>query len=543
MKKDKKKAESLVDENKASGNGSSGEEVSKESFKDDFFELETASGVGTTGDPLLDEALSVRDRAAAASPEEAARMQEEIDRGYDEALAEIPPSGKGMKIFKIIVAVLLALIVVRFIIIMVSNDGEETQAALTNVTLETVATGSISQTSPVSGRIQAADTVDVYPLASGEVTSVKVNVGDYVTAGQVLFTIDSTQATASYNQAQAQQSSARASYDQAGVAYTTAQSQYKSALQRVESAKNAVSQAETAFNRSKTLYSAGTISKAEYESAENALTDANSALVQAELTADQAKESIRNAEATLQSASAGIQSAQATVTQASDALGHCVVKAPSSGYINTVNVVAGSVVSSAAPGVSISDTSVLEMKANISEYLINSVKTGDQVEIYISSLSSEPFSGVISEVGAVPAAGSLTYPVKIRVTSDDSRIKAGMFAEVRLTSAKKDGVMIIPSDAVMTSKGANYVFTVNGDNVTKKVDVTVGVDNGTIAEITSGIQVGDRVVVKGQDYIEDGETVNVVGDSGKSASKKGAADGKSSDKDSSGKSSDENKES
>lgn len=537
MKKDKKKAENLVDENKAAGGGTTGGAASDELFKLD--ELETASGVGTTGDPRLDEALSVRNRAAEATPEEAAKMMAEIDEGYESALAEIPPSGKGMKIFMGIVIALLVLIVVRFVVIMFSDDGEDTQAALTNVTIESVSTGSISQTSPVSGRIQAVDTVDVYPMASGEVTSVNVKVGDYVSAGQVLFTVDNTQAQASYSQAQAQQSSARATYEQAGVGYSTAQTQYKSALQGVENAKNAVSQAETAFERSKTLYAAGTISKAEYESAENALTNANASLVQAELSAEQAKESIKNAEAALQAASAGIQSSQASVTQAGEALGYCTVTAPSSGYVNTVNVVKGSVAAASAPGVSISDTSVLEMKANISEYLINSVKVGDQVEIYISSLSSEPYSGVVSEVSAVPAAGSLTYPVKVRVTSSDSRIKAGMFAEVRLTSAKKDGVLIIPSDAVMTSNGGNYIFTVNGDNVTKKVDVTVGIDNGTIAEIVSGIQAGDRVVVKGQDYIEDGETVNIVGDSGKNSSKKTSEDGKSS----SGKSSDENKES
>lgn len=473
-------------------------------------EEELSGGVGSTGDPQLDEALSVRDRAAEATPEEAEAMLAEIDEGFDAAVSDIPPAGKGMKVFLILCILLTALIVIRFFIIQFSDTGDDTSASLTNVTVEEVSTGSISLTSPVSGRIQAVDTVDVFPMAQGEVTSVNVKVGDYVSAGQVLFTIDSTQAKAAYDQAQAQQSSARASYDQASVGYTTSQAQYKSALQQVETAKSSASQAQTSYDRAKTLYEAGTISKAELESAENALTNANAAVTQAELAADQAKEGINSAQASLQAASAGITSSQAGVTQATDALGNYIVKAPSSGYVNTVNVVSGSVVSSAAPAVSISDTSVLEMNAAISEYLINSINIGDNVDIYITSLASEPFSGVVSEVGEVPAAGSLTYPVKVRVTSGDSRIKAGMFAEVRFTSAKKDNVIIVPSEAVKISGGENYVYVLNGDDVAQKTKVTLGIDNGTIAEITGGLDTGDRIVVKGQDYIEDGESVNVV---------------------------------
>ena len=100
--------------------------------------------------------------------------------------------------------------------------------------------------------------------------------------------------------------------------------------------------------------------------------------------------------------------------------------------------------------------------------------------------------------------------VTVSVEDPEGVIKAGMFAEVRLTAVKKENVVAVPSDAVITSGSEKKIVLLNQDGTVTVKKVTVGIDNGDLAEITSGIKVGDKIVVKGQTYVKDGEMVNEV---------------------------------
>ena len=96
-------------------------------------------------------------------------------------------------------------------------------------------------------------------------------------------------------------------------------------------------------------------------------------------------------------------------------------------------------------------------------------------------------------------------------TSDSYKdLKAGMFAEVSLVTSSKSGVVAVPSDAVVKKRGEDYVALLTEENKIELRKVTVGLDNGTLTEITSGLRPSEKLVVKGQNYVSDGELVNVV---------------------------------
>lgn len=293
------------------------------------------------------------------------------------------------------------------------------------------------------------------PMASGEVKQVMVEVGDTVSAGQTLFTIDSTSANITLEQAQL----------------------------NVKNYQESLKLVETNLERTRALYDAGAAAKSDLETLEN----------QYEST----KIALRNAELAVQNATQG--------------LSYYTVTAPSGGYVTAVNVVAGGLASQAGAAVVISDTSSLELSAGLSEYLISSVHVGDMVNVNIESASSEPFTGTITKISEAPTQGTYTYPITVKVDDPKGLIKAGMFAEVRLISARKENVVAVPSDAVITSSGEKKVVILNDDGETVSLkNVTVGVDNGTMAEITEGLSTGEKLVVKGQTYVKDGEKVNVV---------------------------------
>lgn len=400
------------------------------------------------------ELLKIRDKAAAAGAEEAAQMIPELKDEIRQAKAAVPKRSIGSKIFILIIAVLIVLGIVRAIQLQ-SQTAEDEEAVLTNVRVESVTLGSVEVTTPLAGRIQAKDTINVVPLASGEVKSVMVEVGDTVTAGQTLFTIDSDQADIQYQQAQL----------------------------NIQTLEDSLELIETNLERTRTLYEAGAAAKTDVEQLENTYNSTKIQLEQARLSAQ----------------------------QASDALGYYTVTAPSGGYVTAVNVVEGGIAAQTAAAVVISDTSVLELSAGISEYLINSVNVGDVVKVSVASASDDPFTGTVTQISEAPTQGTYTYPVTIKVNDPNGLIKAGMFAEVRLVSARKENVVAVPSDAVITSSGEKKVVVLNDDGETVSVkSVSVGVDNGTTAEITEGLSAGETIVVKGQTYVNDGEKVRVV---------------------------------
>lgn len=201
--------------------------------------------------------------------------------------------------------------------------------------------------------------------------------------------------------------------------------------------------------------------------------------------------------------------AKENLNAAADALGYTTITSPISGYVTSVNIAEGGIAAQTSPAVTVADVSSLEINTSLSEYLINKAKVGDQVDIFIKTLTDEPFAGTISAISPAPALGTLTYPVTISVDGSHETIKAGMFAEVQIVSDMKENVICIPSDAVFIKSGEPKVVVLIG-NIPSIKTVETGLDNGTLIEIVSGLNIGDTIAISGQHYVVDGEAVNIV---------------------------------
>ena len=153
------------------------------------------------------------------------------------------------------------------------------------------------------------------------------------------------------------------------------------------------------------------------------------------------------------------------------------------------------------------DTSTVKLSVGVSEQLINRLHVGDPVQVTVSAASEEPFEGVIHTVS--PAAGQTgTYAIEVELDNPDGLLKSGMFAEVVFTGDRSENTVILPRSAVLSDTQGDYVFVENSGTV-RRADVETGIDNGNEIEITSGLSEGDRVVVKGQEYLSDGTSVTV----------------------------------
>ena len=130
-------------------------------------------------------------------------------------------------------------------------------------------------------------------------------------------------------------------------------------------------------------------------------------------------------------------------------------------------------------------------------------------EISVISYPDRMFYGTIDRLSPVLDPASRTLETRIRVTNRAYQLKPGMFAETRIVLRQRDSAVLIPLAALIDKEGERIVFVANQDRV-RKVAPRIAFVDGEQAVVDSGIEEGDRVVVIGQQSLEDGDAVTVA---------------------------------
>ena len=369
-----------------------------------------------------------------------------------------------------------------------------------------------------SGKVMPNETATAMGTVMGKVATVNYEVGDYVKKGDVLFTMDTTDIKNNINVLEASLAAAEAQIASAQTAVDTVNG--ATMQTQIQNAKSALDAAELAYNNSKTtydnnvvLYEAGIISKADFDKIELAYKNAELQYNQAKesyniISVQMPEENLRKAQDAYNVAVASKASIEAQIASAQKSLNDAKVTSPISGIVSECNVIEGTIASQSMAPFTIIDTSVMNVTVNVSESIINSVHEGDKVNLTIPTLTENNFEGVVKTVS--PAADATgTYTVEVQISNKDGLLKSGMFGEVSFVNSRSENTFVLSRDAVMSDDEGTYVYIVE-DNKAKKVVVETGIDNGQQIEITSGIEDGMNVVIKGQTYLTDGADVEVV---------------------------------
>jgi multidrug efflux pump subunit AcrA (membrane-fusion protein) len=89
----------------------------------------------------------------------------------------------------------------------------------------------------------------------------------------------------------------------------------------------------------------------------------------------------------------------------------------------------------------------------------------------------------------------VTYAVRVSFPDTDTRVKVGMTANLSITTAKKDNVLLVPNTALLPKGAGHTVQVLGADGITTtEVEVQTDLSDGTNTEITSGLKAGDKVV-------------------------------------------------
>ncbi len=188
------------------------------------------------------------------------------------------------------------------------------------------------------------------------------------------------------------------------------------------------------------------------------------------------------------------------------------VKSPISGTITAVNVASGSMVSPQVSVARVSKMESLQIGMNVPERYISKIKAEQSAYLRFDAYPGEVFAARIVEISPVLDQTSRTMAVKLILVKQDTRIKAGMFARVKLITDVKMNTVIIPDTAVVTRFAESFVFIVQkGEKTTVKKQVVLpGIRVDDKIEILSGITPDDEIVVRGQTLLEEGSVVNIV---------------------------------
>ncbi len=289
-----------------------------------------------------------------------------------------------------------------------------------------------------------------------------------------------------YIQAQAALHSAEASVQQAQVTYDNARQAEPNNIQQAE-AKLADAQAQLAAlqNPSKTDIAQ---KQASVDQAQASLTQAQANL--AKLTAPGTATDVDIQQASITQAEQSLKQAQLKLDQAT-------LKAPFDGVVTAVNIVPGSTASSATAAISMLDRSTLHVDLKLSENDVAKVQLGQPVALTIDALKDWKAAGTVSYIApsAESSNGVVTYRVRVDFPDGDARVKVGMTANLTITIAQKDGVLLVPNTALLPKGAGRVVQVPSADGkTTSEVDVQTGLSDGTQTEITSGLKAGDKIV-------------------------------------------------
>ena len=364
------------------------------------------------------------------------------------------------------------------------------ESAAKAVRTETVRQDTVRRAVDLVGTLAAVDEVTISSEAEGKVSKILADLGDRVTAGQVLIQLDNEKQQYTYAQQQAALARTLAQYG-------ASDPDHLPELEDTPDARRAnadLVQATQAYERADELFKRTLISQ-------QALDDAKAAL--------QSKRAIYNS--ALQNAKnlrAGIQASEATMKLAARQLRDTEIRAPFDGFVQKRMVNLGELVKTQMPVMAVVRLNPLKVTAEIPEKMAPWISTGQAVDLKVDAYQDRQFTGKVSRISPAVNTATRAFPFEALVPNADAVLKPGTFARVHIESGKVDTILTVPFAALQYRYGVNRVFIVNEGKLGIR-ELAVGQRMGDRIEVVNGIKAGERIAITDVDTLNDGAAVTV----------------------------------
>ncbi len=357
--------------------------------------------------------------------------------------------------------------------------------------LAKVARGDVARSVIATGKIQPITKVEVKSKASGIVERLYVDINNTVTKGQPLAQLDQQEIQAQVDAQRAQLASAEAN---------VTSFEANIAQDKVNAAAPDLPMYKATLDRNIEMKKDGIVSQ-------QALDDTNKEYLAALTRRDSARAQIGVDTAKLKQARAQVLQSQASLKQLEEQLSYTTIVAPMDGVILSRDVEIGDAVSSilvlgstATLIMTEGDIGQVYVQGKVDEADIAHVYMGQPARIKVESFRDRVFNGKVTKIAplGVEKDNVTTFEVRVSIDNPGGELKANMTANAEILLDEHKGVLTVPENAVSYDNQKNATVQVpdpSQKDGTRKVAVTVGLSNGSVTEIVSGLKLGDQVVL------------------------------------------------
>lgn len=203
--------------------------------------------------------------------------------------------------------------------------------------------------------------------------------------------------------------------------------------------------------------------------------------------------------------------AQANEKVARRTLSDTDLRALAGGVITRRSVEPGVMVAAGQPAFEIAQMDPVEIQIGIPENLVGAMKVGQPSKVTLPAVPSASFHGTLRVINAAADPASRTYMARISVKNPKGILRLGMVAEARIQGDRRERMLLIPYEAIVKdSQGAPMVFEFRPAE--KRVvarRVVVGMLEGRLIQVRSGVDATTQIVVAGQNFLRDGSPAQV----------------------------------
>ncbi|WP_347374933.1 efflux RND transporter periplasmic adaptor subunit [Aequorivita sp. Q41] len=337
------------------------------------------------------------------------------------------------------------------------NSSEEKKIDTTPAVAVTVSSVAAENNTPfltASGKIEAANSATLSTRMMGFVDKVHVNVGDKVTKGQLLVSINNSDLSAKQAQTIAGITEAQAAFNNAEKDYQRFQNLF---------AENSASQKELDDQR------------ARYEMAK-----------------------------------ARLEGAKQMKNEVQSQFAYVNLRAPFSGVVTSKNIEAGDMANPGAPLISVEGPGNFEVIASVPEREISKIKSGTEVQVIVKS-SDKILAATVTEVSTSAKNTGGQYLVKVVLDKTDASILSGMYATVQFPIEKKTTTttVLVPKEALVERGQLTGIYTVSESNTAILRWLRVGRTFGDNVEVLSGLNADENYIISSEGKLFNGAKLTI----------------------------------
>jgi RND family efflux transporter MFP subunit len=385
-----------------------------------------------------------------------------------------------------------------------AGRGRGGRGGAVQVTTAKIQRISIQREVDLSGTLLSPDQAKVSSEVAGRVSQVSVEIGTEVKPGDALVRLEPRELALALERAE---SALRQTEAQLGIERT--QGKQPPSDEQIASVRQAIANrddARAAYARAQQLNGRGLLSQVDRDTAETRMKVA-------EANYEAAVDNVRSLKASLQDRRAAFDLAQKKVNDA-------VIKAPVAGSIAERLVQPGEYIRENTPVVTIVQMNPLKLKTGVQEKFAGLIKPGLAVKFAVEAFQDRTYDGKVAFVSPQVDQATRTFPVEALVDNAHRELKPGFFAKGTILTNVDENVMALHDDAVSTLAGVSTVYVVDNGKI-RTQQVTLGIRQGPLWEIVSGIKGDETFASSNLNQLANGTAVATGGRGGPAAAENG----------------------